>query len=219
MNSGVSSCRTEYYTDYRSPIYNNVSVLYTESLSASVSVSTGQGRLPDPTRPSPEDHDGRGAWDIIPYARDRGLNPDLVTRAGAGFTLRVETAYVTDWETKVPAKASAAGGVPLKGPTKVTAEFYDTRGKLVKTAALERTEGTDGIGKAVWRLPEAKHTYVDGSVASKRWFYTEPDIPNGDYQILIRVEGAGRNYLHTCKTANVRIYGSIYDDIYGKITK
>jgi hypothetical protein len=130
----------------------------------------------------------------------------------------VETKYTTDWETKVPARAAAKGDV-LKGPVKVTAEFYNTRGKLVKSIPLERTEGTDGTGAAIWQLPESKHTYLDGSTASKRWFYTETDIPDGEYQILVRVEGAGLHSLHTCKIATVRIYGSIYDDLYEKIKK
>ncbi|MCL1805264.1 MAG: PQQ-like beta-propeller repeat protein [Clostridiales bacterium] len=218
MNSGIRVCRTEYYTDYSSPIFRYVSVGYTESLSVSLTVSTGQGRLPDPARPAPEDQDGRGAWEIIPYARGKGLDPDLVTRAGAGFTLKVETTYSTDWERKVPSGAHAIGG-SYGGPGKVSAEFYDTRGRLVKTVALERTEGTAGPGKAVWQLPEAKHTYQDGSTASKRWYYTETGVPDGEYQVLVRVEGAGLHNLHTCKRAAVRIYGSIYDDIYGKLAK
>jgi hypothetical protein len=215
---GGSSCSTSYYTDYSSPIYNYVNVSYTENLSMSVAARTGQGRLPDPSRPSPEDREGRGAWEIIPYARGKGLDPDRVTRAGAGFTIRVETNYATDWETKVPAGASAIGGV-LKGPEKVTAEFFDTRGRLAKSIALERTEGTAGVGSAVWQLPESKHIYQDGSTVSNRWFYTDPDIPDGEYQILVKAEGAGLHNLHTCKIDTIRIYGSIYDDLYEKIMK
>ena len=218
-SEGVRTYNTKYYTDYNSPRYKYVNVRYTEKLAASLTLHTGQGRLPDPAKPAPEDRDGRGAWEIIPYARSKGWDPDKVTRAGAGFTLQVETDYSTDWETKVPAKAKAAGGGALSGPDKVTAEFYDTKGKLVKSIALERTEGTTGKGKAVWRLPAAKHTYLDGSAESKRWFYTDPDIPDGEYQVLARIEGAGLHKLHTCKIGGVRIYGSIYDDIYEKIVK
>jgi hypothetical protein len=217
-SGNVRSCHTASYTDYSSPIYQYYDVGYTESLTMSVALRTGQGKLPDPAKPAPEDQEGRGAWEIIPYARGKGWDPDQVTRAGAGFTLRAEIGYATDWETKAPSGADAIGG-ELVGPDKVTAEFYDTRGKLAKTVALERTEGGPGVGKAVWQLPEAKHTYLDGSIASKRWFYTAPDIPDGEYRVLVRAEGAGLHGLHTCKVGTVRIYGSIYDDLYEKITK
>jgi hypothetical protein len=217
-NSGVRVCHTKYKTDYNSPIYKCVNVSYDEKLTVSLAVSTGQGNLPDPAKPSPGDPDSRGAWEIIPYARVKGLNPDQVTRAGAGFTIQAETDYTTDWEKKVPSGAKARG-YTANGPTKVTAEFYDTRGKLVKTIGMERTEGGAGAGKALWKLPEIKHKYLDGSQASKRWYYTEPDIPDGDYRVVVKVEGAGFNSLNTCKTAYVRIFGSIYDDVYTKITK
>ena len=216
-SEGGTSYTTRYYTDYNSPIYKYTNVGYTENLSTNVTVYTGQGRLPDPARPAQEDREGRGAWEIIPYARSRGLDPNLVTRAGAGFSIRVETNYTTDWETKVPAKATAIGGT-LAGPVKVTAEFYDTRGKMVKSIALERTSGAAGPGKAVWELPVSRHTYLDGTTETKRWFYTAPDIPDGVYQVLVRAEGAGLHLLYTCEVATVRIYGSIYDDIYEKIT-
>jgi hypothetical protein len=212
LPSGETQTSTESYTDYSSPIYAYYDVGYSESLSAAVTLHTGQGRLPDPARPAAEDQDGRGAWEIIPYARAKGLDPNQVTRAGAGFTLRVETNYSTDWETKVPAGAEAIGGI-LTGPDQVTAEFYDTRGTVVRTLALEKTEGGD-TGRAIWQLPLASHTYQDGAGARKRWFYTAPDIPDGDYQVLVRVSGAGMQGLHTCKVAKARIYGSIYDDIY-----
>ncbi len=217
-NYGVKASRTEYYTDYNSPIYSYVTVDYNEKLSASLTLSTGQGRLPDPAKPAPEDRDGRGAWEIIPFARGKGLLPDKVTRAGAGFTLQVETVYETDWETKIPPQCVAIGG-SYPGPDRAWVEFYDTRGKMVKSVELERTSSGAGPGKAVWQLPVSKHTYLDGSLESKRWFYTSPDIPNGEYQVLARVEGAGLNKLYTCKTGSVMIYGSIYDDIYEKIEK
>ncbi|MCL2166973.1 MAG: hypothetical protein FWH49_06770, partial [Clostridiales bacterium] len=217
-SAGKRVTTTHSYTDYNSPIYQYVEVEYKESLSATLTMHTGQGRLPDPAKPSPEDREGRGAWEIIPYAKTRGLDPDQITRAGAGFSLQVETAYSTDWETKVPPRAEAVGGV-LNGPDKVTAEFYDTRGKLVKSLALERTEGTSGAGKAVWQLPEAKYTHLDGSTVTDRRYYTAPDIPDGEYQVLIRAEGAGLHKLYTCKVGRIRIYGSIYDDIQERSVK
>ena len=215
---GKTRYRTRSYTDYNSPIYKYVDVEYTEKLTMKMTMYTGQGRLPDPARPLPEDSEGRGAWEIIPYARQKGWDPNLVTRAGAGFTIQVETEYTTDWETKVPSGANAAGG-KLSGPEKVTAEFYDTRGKLVKSVPLERTEGAARAGKAIWQLPEERHAYMDGSAAVKRWHFTAVDIPNGEYQILARAEGAGLHALYTCKVGSVRIVGSIYDDIYERIVK
>ena len=74
-------------------------------------------------------------------------------------------------------------------------------------------------GKATWELPEVKHVYMDGSTATKRWHYTAVDIPDGEYQVLIRAENAGLNKLYTCKVGTVRIYGSIYDDVYERISK
>jgi hypothetical protein len=217
LPDGGRHCVPTSYTDYNSPIYRYEQVEYQESLSASLTVYTGQGRLPDPARPAAEDQDGRGAWEIIPYARQKGLDPHRVTRAGAGFTLQVETHYDTDWETKGPAQATAIGG-ELSGPEKVTAEFYDTRGRLVEIVALERVSGGD-TGTAAWQLPAVRHVYRDGVAVQKRWFYTAADIPDGKYQIVARVSGAGLHDLHTCKTAVVDIYGSIYDDVYDGITK
>ncbi len=212
-----TSCSTSTYTDYNSPIYHYVEVPYKESLSAAVTLYTGQGRLPDPAKPAVEDRDGRGAWEIIPYARKKGWDPNQVTRAGAGFTLQVETVYQTDWETKIPAKAEAIGGV-LTGPDKVTAELYDTRGVFVKAITLEKKQDDKQTGRSLWQLPVAEHTYHDGSISQKPWFYTKPDLPDGEFQLLVKVEGAGLQGLHTCKAAKIKIYGSIYDDIYGKIT-
>lgn len=211
-----TSCSTSSYTDYNSPIYNYVEVPYQESLSAHITLYTGQGRLPDPARPAPEDQESRGAWEIIPYARKKGWDPNQVTRAGAGFTFQVETVYQTDWETKIPAKAEAIGGV-LTGPDKVTAELYDTRGTLVKTVALQKTQDYQKTGRSLWQLPLAEHTYQDGTLSRKPWFYTAPDIPDGEFQILVKAEGAGLHGLRLCKAAKVRIYGSIYDDIYERL--
>jgi len=219
---GKLECRTVNWTDYSSPIWENVTVYYSESLSATATVNTGQGRATENSSPKPEDRESRGSWAIIPYAKANNLDPNEVTRAGYGFTLTVKTNYQTDWERKIPyglAGTPKPIGGSFNGPTAVIAEFYDTRGDKVSEVALERTGGTAGVGEAVWELPLTAHRYLDGSEVRERKHYTAADIPDGDYYIVIKVMGAGKNNLHTCKIKKVRIYGTMYDDQYNRLGK
>lgn len=217
---GKLICKTVKWTDYSSPIWEQKTVRYTESLSVNAQISTLQGILPDPKHPCESDEDSRGAWAIIPFAEAKGYDPDTVTRAGYGFRLKVTTRYATDWETKIPkglkGTAYPIGGT-LKGPTQVLAEFYDTRGYKTAETLLERTGGTDGMGLAVWELPDATHRFSDGRSKSQRHHITKPDIPDGDYQVLVKVSGAGLHGLYTCCSQTVHIFGTMYDDQYNKI--
>lgn len=219
---GKMICKTVKWTDYSSPIWEQKTVRYTESLSANAQISTLQGNLPDPKHPRDSDEDSRGAWAIIPYAALKGYDPDTVTRAGYGFGLKVTTRYTTDWETKIPkglkGTAYPIGGT-LKGPTQVIAEFYDTRGYKAAETLLQRTGGTDGTGQAIWELPETTHRFSDGRSKSQRKHFTLPDIPDGEYHVLIKVSGAGQHGLYICCTQTVHIFGTMYDDQYNKIRR
>lgn len=219
---GKLICKTVTWTDYSSPIWEHRTVRYTERLSIKADVSTGQNVLSKPEHTRPLDQDSRGAWEIIPYARTKGLDPDEVTRAGYGFRIRVTTDYWTDWEQKVPkglgGTARPIGGV-LRGPDRVIAEFYDTRGRSAGVAELERTGGTGGIGQGVWELPETALPLKDGTIYKQRKHFTKPDIPDGDYLVLIKATGAGRNQLFCCCSKRVHIYGSMYDDQYGRTNR
>lgn len=201
------------YDKDHNPIYEDHSVSYSESLVGTLDVNTKQGIPTDPNNPKPTDRESRGSWEIIPWAQQNGLDPNHVTRAGYGFEVKVTTSYDTDWESKVPSGANKIGG-SYNGPDKVWVEFYDTRGKYVGKANLERTSGTSGKGTAVWQLPEQRYKFSDGQVVYERKHYTSPDIPDGQYQVLVHIENAGRNNLYICKTMNVTIRGSMYDDQY-----
>jgi outer membrane protein assembly factor BamB len=219
---GIVQCQTVSWTDYSSPIWESVPVAYSESLQVQATVNTDQGRLTAKDEPQSGDSHSRGAWAIIPYAREHQLDPNEVTRAGYGFSLLVKTQYQTDWERKVPlglaGTAQPIGG-SLSGPTAVIAEFYDTRGDKVSEVVLERTGGTAGVGEATWELPLTSHTNWDGTLIQQRKHFTGADIPDGDYLIIIKAFGAGRNNLNTCKTKKVRIYGTMYDDQYTSLAK
>lgn len=215
-------CRTRSYTDYSRPIYRYETVGYQEALSAKVTISTGQSRLGEAGGQPAADTEGRGAWEIVPYARQNGLDPETITRAGAGFGLKVETMLESDWEQKIPKGAEPFGGSG-KGNLEVTAEIYDTRGRFLQTLKLERTgEEKNQTASSTrymetWQLPEVSHTYLDGKTRRIRRFFTAPDLPDGRLRILIKVSGAGLHDLYTCSLAQVELYGSIYDDIYNRI--
>lgn len=216
---GKLNCRMVPWTDYSSPIWEYRTVRYTESLSLQADVSTGQNLLPDPKHSGPQDQECRGAWEIIPYAQAQGIDPDEVTRAGYGFRVQVTTDYRSDWEQKVPkglrGTAYPIGGA-FSGPDRVTAEFYDTRGNKAGEAELVRTGGTGSIGQGIWELPETLRQMKDGTVVRQRKHFTQPEIPDGDYIVLIKATGAGRHGLFCCSTQKVRIFGSMYDDQYGR---
>lgn len=209
---GQLQCVTVSWTDYSSPIWAWQEVVYWEKLEAKVEIRTGQGEETNPFLPKTTDQAHRGAWEIIPYARTRGLDPERVTRAGYGFALKVTTKYQSDWENKIPVgpygPAIPVGG-NYSGPKKVWVDFYDTRGAFVRTTALERTGGSLGQGEAYWELP----------LDQNRRHQTAVNIPDGDYMVQIRVEGAGKHGLHTCLEEKVRIFGTMYDDQYIRYTR
>ncbi|MDD3833438.1 MAG: CARDB domain-containing protein, partial [Oscillospiraceae bacterium] len=209
---------TRWVKDYSNPIWEDVTVTYHESLSAKVIVNTKQGVPTDPKNPKPSDRESRGSWSIIPYAQEKRLDPNDITKAGYGFEVTVETTYQNDWETKVPDgledTAHPLGGT-FNGPTGVFAEFYDTSNRFVQEVKLERIAGTAGKGKATWVLPQLPpYRLKSGEFVYERKHYTDEDVKDGNYLVIIRVENAGKHNLYTCLSKNILIHGSMYDDIY-----
>lgn len=219
----VKKSKSKWVTDYNNPIWKPVTVTYNEALSVEVKVNTKQGIATDPKNPKESDRESRGSWAIIPYAEElskklgRRVDPNEITRAGYGFEVTVVTDYQNDWETKVPEgledTAQPIGGT-FNGPKQVFAEFYDTNNRFVTAVEMERVSGSKGTGKATWKLPEKKYTFQDRTTVFERKHYTSPDIKDGDYTVLVRVEYAGKNGLYTCKQKVVKIWGSMYDDFY-----
>lgn len=101
-SKGKEHKSTESYTDYSDPIWGTRNVRYSEKLTIDAKVNTKQGIATDPKRPKDSDVESRGSWEIIPYAKEKYLDPNEITRAGYGFKLKVTTNYSSDWETKVP---------------------------------------------------------------------------------------------------------------------
>jgi len=192
-------------------------VTYSETLSATLTVNTKQGIPTDPNNPKPSDRESRGSWEIIPWAKKNGLNPNEVTRAGYGFEVKVETSYSTDWETKVPEKASKKGGT-YYGPDKVTADFYDTKGRFVKRVNLVPTKGKAGDKNITWELPSEKHTFQDGSTVYERKHYTDINIPDGKYWVKVTVSGAGKSGLCLIQKKAVTIYKDMWEDSYTRLS-
>ncbi|MBG9796065.1 hypothetical protein ABD76_27985 [Paenibacillus dendritiformis] len=212
-SDGKTHTSTESYTDYSDPIWEYRTVTYNEKLTVSAKLDTKQGIPTDPDNPKDEDRESRGSWEIIPWAKEKGLNPNEVTRAGYGVEIKVSTKYTTDWETKVPkgleGTAKPIGGPELKGPTEVRVYIWDSRGDYVTSIGLVKTGGDDKT--ATWELPEEhfKSKFLD---IYERKFYTDIHAPDGEYTFKIVAMHAGQNDLSSCFTKKITIYGSMYDD-------
>jgi len=188
-------------------------VAYSESLEAILTVNTKQGIPTDRQNPRESDRESRGSWEIIPYARANGLDPNEVTRAGYGFEVKVQTTYKTDWETKVPGPADPHGGA-YRGPYKVLAQFYDTTMTEVEEIELEATSGQPGDRVITWEIPLSRFDFSDGSYAWVRKHYTDVRNKDGRYAVRVIVEPCGRGQLSICRDKYIMIYGDMYDDIY-----
>lgn len=196
------------------PQWDSKTVWYRENLTISADVNTKQGIKTDLNNPKKSDRESRGSWEIIPWAKQKGLDPNEVTRAGYGFEIKATTAYSTNWETQVPeglrGTAKPIGG-EYYGPTEVTATITNSKGQLVKVVKLEKTGGDRN--HATWELPEQTVTSSSGKTYRDRKFYTDIDDPDGDYTIQIVTGTAGMHKIVACETKKVRIYGSMYDDV------
>lgn len=206
-NDHPATCYEEYQETVR----------YNESLSVDVAINTKQGIATDRDHPQESDRESRGSWEIIPWAKKNGLDPNEVTRAGYGFEVKVQTTYWTDWETKVPGGASPHGG-EYQGPSRVMAQFYDTANRFVEQAELEPTRGKAGDKSITWELPVKTHTFPDGIRVHERKHYTDVHNQDGHYTVRIIVFDCGREPLSICRDKTVTIYGDMYDDIYTRIS-
>ncbi|AZK44968.1 hypothetical protein [Paenibacillus lentus] len=128
--------------------------------------------------------------------------------------MKVQTAYSTDWETKVPVglagTARPIGGY-YYGPDEVYAGIYNSQGKLEKTVKLEKTSGDRNT--ATWELPEVQVESESGKKYKSRKYFTSVNAPDGEYVVRISTSAAGMNGLQACITKKVEIYGSMYDDV------
>lgn len=190
--------------------WENYSVTYTEELSASIRLNTKQGIPTDPKDPKASDRESRGSWEIIPWAAKHGLQANKVTRAGYGIELEVTTTYWTSYQ---------GIEIKLRGPTKVTAEFFDTNNRSAGIVDLVPTHGERGDKNITWALPQQEFTYSDGTKIQERKHYTKVDIPDGKYYVVIYMDGIGYSGLKLCEEDFVVIHGDMYDDINTKPIK
>lgn len=214
-SKGKEHKSSESYTDYSDPIWETRTVQYQENLRIDAKVNTKQGIETDPKRPKDSDVESRGSWEIIPYAKENHLDPNEVTRAGYGFELKATINYSTDWETKVPSgydNTAKPFGTKYKGPQTAVAYIYDTKNKLVSTVSLDKTN--DNGSQATFELPFVSHKdSVTGKTFKFRKFFTDYKAPDGSYRVVIESGPAGATGISVCQTVNVRIYGSMYDDV------
>ncbi|BFH18397.1 hypothetical protein M5X00_05385 [Paenibacillus alvei] len=205
----------ESYTDYSDPNWETRNVQYSESLTIDAKVDTKQGIATDPKRPKDSDRESRGSWEIIPYAKEKYLNANEITRAGYGFELKVTTNYSSDWETKVPKgyeNTAKPFGTQYKGAQTATARIYDSNNKYVTTVTLEKT--SDNGKQATFELPVVSHKdSVTGKTFKYRKYFTDYKAPDGKYRVEIESGPAGATGISVCKTVFVWIYGSMYDDV------
>lgn len=212
-SKGKSHSSTESYTDYSDPIWETRNVKYTEKLTMKAELNTKQGIATDKKNPKESDRESRGSWSIIPWAKENGLDPNQVTKAGYGVEIKVTTNYTTDWETKVPkgleGTAKPIGGPTPKGPAEVRVYIWDSRGKYVKSIGLVKTSGNDK--SATWELPQErfKSKFMD---FYERKFYTDVKAPDGEYKFVIVAQGAGKTNLSICETKPITIHGGMWDD-------
>ncbi|MGB3972765.1 MAG: hypothetical protein WBL58_01200, partial [Peptococcia bacterium] len=172
----------------------------------------------DPKRPKESDRESRGSWEIIPYAKKKGLDPNEVTRAGYGFEVKVETSYFNDWESKVPEGAKPHGG-KSSGPTEVTVELYNTKGRFVEKVKLVPTKGEAGDNDITWELPRERYKFQSGKVIYERKHYVDLKVPDGKYLVNVTVKGAGKTDLCLVRQKYVTIYGDMFDDDYIRVTR
>lgn len=214
-SNGNAKWESYTYTDYNDPIWSTRKVSYKESLKLTGSVNTKQGIATDPKKPKESDRESRGSWEIIPYAKQKGMNPNEITRAGYGFELKVTTSYSTDWETKVPSgyeNTAKPIGTKPKGVQQATAKIYNSAGKYVSTVSLDKTY--DDGNTATFELPYKSYKdSVTGKSYSERKFLTDPKAPDGKYRIEVQTGAAGITGISSCRTFYVTIYGSMYDDV------
>ena len=198
----------EVDTSWTETVYETVP--YSENLQAAVSVNTKQG-IRESTWES------RGSWEIIPWAKKNGLDPNEVTRSGYGFEVKVQTTYSTDWENKVPVSASPYGGT-YKGPDKVVADFYDTKGRYVTSMNMVPTKGKPGDNYITWELPLQRYEYADGSRVDHRKHYTDVSMPDGKYMVKATISGAGKTDLCLIQKKYVTIYKDMWEDSYTRVS-
>lgn len=190
---------TDYWTETKWAV-----PVYRETLSAELMVNTKQGVKTG-------GRESRGAWEIIPWAVSQGLNPNEVTRSGYGFEVKVCTHYTNDWETKVPSGASGKGG-SFHGPTGVVADFYDTKGKFVKSVKMAPTTGVSGGKNIIWELPAESYTFSDGTTISEKKHYTDVSLPDGNYMVRVTITGAGKTDLCLVQKKSITIYKDMWED-------
>ncbi|MBA9086482.1 hypothetical protein FHR92_002960 [Fontibacillus solani] len=213
-SKGKTHTSSESYTDYSDPIWEYREVTYQEKLTISSEVDTKQNIPTDLKNPKESDRESRGSWGIIPYANKNSKNASEITRAGYGFTLKVNTAYTTDWETKVPvglANTARPIGGQYYGPDTVFAMVYDTKGRFVKKIDLEKTSGDRNA--ATWELPKVTTKSSSGKSYTDRKFFTDVDAPDGYYTVKIFSGPAGMTGFSVCVTKKIEIWGSLYDDV------
>lgn len=199
------------------PQWEYEDVQYRENLTVATEINTRQGIKTDKNNPQESDRHSRGSWAIIPYAKEKGLNPNEVTRAGYGYEVKVTTNYNTNWETQVPkglmGTAKKIGGT-YSGPRpgEVIAKFYDRKGNYIETVTLERTSGGN-TGAATWELPVKEHTTITGEKYYDRKVFTDKDWSDGDVTVRVYVR-AEDSYgdLYACTVNKLRIFGSMFDD-------
>ncbi len=195
------------------PIWEYKKVTYNESLKIAGEVNTKQGIATDLDHPKASDAESRGSWEIIPWAKQNGKNPNEVTRAGYGFELNVTTTYDTNWETKVPngyeGTAKKIGGT-YHGPSELYAEVFDTQGKLIKKLKLDRVGGDQD--KATWAFPKQTTTSPSGATYTDRKFYTDMMSPDGTYKVKITSGAGGKSGMIVCMTKTITIHGGMHDD-------
>ncbi|BFH18238.1 hypothetical protein J6TS7_20760 [Paenibacillus dendritiformis] len=205
--TGKTTTRTEDYTDYNDPIWGTKKVSYNERVTATVTANTKQGIETSKKNPKESDRESRGSWEIIPYAKKKGIDPNLITRAGYGFELKANISYQTDWETKVPNTANPFGG-KYSGPSQVYALVYNTKGNLMKRIEMEKT------GTTTWELPRESYTFSTGEKIVERKVYTDEKWPDGAFTVRIMADlPNSRTGLSVCEPITLYIYGSMYDDL------
>lgn len=196
------------------PKWTSKLVRYSESLAAELSVNTKQGVVTDPKNPRSTDHESRGSYAIIPYAKKKGLKANEVTRAGYGFEVKVNTLYENDWERHIPQGYEGTAypfGGEYKGPKEVQAVFIDTKGKVVAKVDLQKTSG-NGYNDT-WELPQASHKLLTGETITDRKHYVDINTPDGTYTVQILAKFAGHEGLSVCEKKTVTIYGNMWEDV------
>ena len=178
-----------------------------ESLEVILEINTKQG----------EDRaESQGYWNLSATQGGKfyGQDPNQITRSGYGFEVVVKRFI------GLIGKLRCRGQLELKGCLRGLVRWWYSFmiGEIIRLEPVEKMQEKDRE-ITVWKLPEEAYVFSDGETIWERKYYTEVELPDGEYLVRAIVAPCGKEIGEICQDEKVVIYGSIYDDLYTRPAK